>query len=88
MAGTCGVFDLSGLLAIPSSLKIIYQNYWGTFERIQKFDLNISTLRSFGDKTQTYYVFKGNDERLAFINGQYLHVQRYPNLNWNTVPKD
>jgi hypothetical protein len=81
-------FDLSGFLALPSSVKLDYQQYWNTFNRIQAFNSNVSTIRSGGDKQLTYYSFANYDEVTSFTQGQYLHVQRYPNSNWPTVSKD
>jgi hypothetical protein len=88
MAGTFTTFDLSGFLSVQSSLKTAYQSYWGIFERVENYNLNISTLRSAGDRTQTYYIFNGNSEQNAYTNGRMLHIQRYPNSNWTPVPKD
>ena len=81
-------FDLSGFLALPSSVKLDYQHYWNTFSRIQIYNSNISTIRSGGNKTVDYYIFPNYDEVTSFTQGQYLHVQRYPNSNWATVSKD
>lgn len=83
-----GAFDLSGFLAVPSSLKIEYQQAWNTYNTVQLFNSNISTLRGAGDKTWTYYTFTSYDESSAFTVGQYLHSQRYPNSNWATISKD
>jgi hypothetical protein len=83
-----GAFDLSGFLAVPSSVKLDYQQYWNIYNRIQTINSNVSTVRSSGDKTQTYYSFTDYDEYSGFIQGHYLHVQRYPDSNWATVSKD
>ena len=83
-----GTFDLSGFLAVPSSVKLDYQQYWNTYNRIQTINSNISTIRSAGDKTQTYYIFINYDELTSFTLGQYLHVQRYPDSNWTAISKD
>jgi hypothetical protein len=83
-----GTFDLSGFLAVPSSLKLKYQDDWNTYNRIQLVNSNISTLRAIGDKTQIYYTYSSCDELISFQQGQYLHVQRYPNSNWSAVSKD
>jgi hypothetical protein len=80
------IFDLSGFLAVPSSLRVIYQTYWNTYERIESYNLNVSTLRSAGDRTLSYYLFNGNQEQIAYTNGRMLHIQRYPNSNWTPVP--
>lgn len=83
-----GIFDLSGFLAVPSSLKIKYQDDWNIYNRIQIVNSNISTLRGLGDKTQNYYTYSSYDELISFQQGQYLHLQRYPNSNWSAVSKD
>jgi hypothetical protein len=81
-------FDLSGIRAVPNSVKVAYENYWNTFERVEHYNLNISTLRSTGNKTYEYYIFLTNDEQVRYTNGRMLHIQRYPNSNWAPVPKD
>lgn len=81
-------FDLSGILAPPQSVRVDYQTYWNTFERIQAFNSNVSTIRASGDKTPTYYQFVSTDEKLEFTNGRMLHIQRYPASNWSVVQPD
>lgn len=81
-------FDLSGWLAVPQSTKILYQNAWNTFERIQGYNWTVSTIRSSGDTSQTYYIYLSNDEMNTFTIGRFLHVQRYPTSNWLPVSKD
>lgn len=83
-----GAFDLSGFLAVPASVKLQYQDQWNTYNRIQIVNSNISTIRSAGDKTLSYYTYTTYDESTAFTIGQYLHQQRYPDSNWNAVSKD
>ncbi|NBO71812.1 MAG: hypothetical protein EBU66_14295 [Bacteroidetes bacterium] len=83
-----GTFDLSGFLAVPSSLKLMYQDDWNTYNRIQLFNSNVSTIRSGGDKTVTYYSYATYTEKNSFTSGQFLHQQRYPDSNWNAVSKD
>ena len=80
-------FDLSGL-AVPQSIKMIYQTGWNDFERIQGYNWNISTMRNKGDKTQTYYTYTDIAEMNSFTIGRFLHVQRFPNSNWLPVSKD
>jgi hypothetical protein len=83
-----GAFDLSGFLAVPTSLKIMYQQNWNTYNRVQLLNANISTLRGAGDLTQDYYTYVSYEESNAFTIGQYLHYQRYPNSNWQSIPKN
>jgi hypothetical protein len=89
MSGQFGdVFDLSGFLAVPSSLKLQYQDSWNVYNRIQIYNSNVSTIRGGGDKTVNYYTYVNYDEANSFTLGLYLHVQRYPTSNWNPVSKD
>lgn len=81
-------FDLSGILCLNQSQKLIYQQAWATFDRIQGYNSNVSTLRGLGNTTLTYYTYISYSEREAFRNGQYLHAQVYPNGNWNTVQEN
>jgi hypothetical protein len=83
-----GTFDLSGFLALPSSVKLEYQDSWNVYNRIQIYNSNISTIRGNGDKTVIYYTYANYDELNSFTIGLYLHVQRYPASNWNPVSKD
>jgi len=83
-----GGFDLSGFLALPSSVRLDYQQYWCFYNRIQTINSNVSTMRGAGDRTLNYYTFQNYDEVTSYTQGQYLHVQRYPNSNWNSVSKD
>lgn len=81
-------FDLSGFLTVTFSAKLLYQNQWDTYNRIQAYNLNVSTVRAAGDKSVQYYNYTNYDESTAFTNGQFLHVKRYPNSNWSAVSKD
>jgi hypothetical protein len=81
-------FDLSGLLAVPQSTRIIYQTAWNDFERIQAYNWGVSTARAQGDREQVYYIYYSNDELNSFTVGRFLHVQRYPGSNWLPVPKN
>ncbi len=79
---------------LPQTVRVQYQTWWGTFERIQAFNLNVSTIRAStgaslsGATDPRYYVFKSREEMLEFLNGRMLHIKAYPNLNWNPVPTD
>lgn len=81
-------FDLSGVLCVNQSQKLIYQNAWTTFGRIQIYNSNVSTLRSLGNTSLTYYTYTSYSEREAFRNGQFLHAQIYPNQSWATVEEN
>jgi len=80
-------FDLSGFQGLSNGVLLQYKNDWGTFNRIQAYNSNVSTLRAAG-KTMTYYTYASGDEKVSFDNGQILHVRRYPSQNWNAVQKN
>ena len=82
------MFDLSGFLCIPNSVRVKYNDYWNTYNRIQLSNLEVSTIRNTGDKSLSYYQFVSYLERDSFINGQILHIRRYPDSNWAPVPED
>ncbi len=81
-------YDLSGFLAVPFSLKNLYQSYWTTFERVQAYNIGISTLRNAGDTSKGYYIYQTYQDQNAYTIGRLLHIKRYPESNWNPVPND
>ena len=81
-------FDASGFLCLPQTILLNYQNYWNTFNRIQLYNLNVSTLKASGTKNLFYYQYSSFVEKNAFRDGRMLHIRRYPNSNWDPVPED
>jgi hypothetical protein len=82
-------FDLSGFKFLGQVQKLQYQYSWDTFNRIQTYNSNVSTLRVSGNyPTLSYYQYTTQEEKATFTTGQFLHQQRYPNSNWNPVPKN
>lgn len=79
--------DLSGFLFLTSSQLLKYKQAWNTFNTIQTINSNVSTLRSSGSSL-TYYQFSNNTEMTNFKQGQFLHTQSYPSMNWNTVEEN
>jgi hypothetical protein len=73
--------------ALPQGVLNKYSSDWNTFERIQAYNSNVSTLRAHGEK-KTYYTYKNYTEKYAFTNGQYLHTLYYPTSNWNIVQQN
>ena len=80
-------FDASGFSFLPQSLFLTYRSQWNIFERIYYINSNVSTARSSGDTSQSYYQFKTSFEQADYINGQMLHVKRYPTSNWDSPIK-
>jgi hypothetical protein len=86
------MFDVSGYLGLPISVKQRYETQWNTYNRIQIVNSNVSTLRGTEGAAATaglsYYQFQSYFERNEFVNGQMLHQKRYPNSNWAAVQED
>jgi len=82
-------FDLSGFISLNDSQKLKYKEAWGTFDRVQSYNSNVSTIhQTTNNSTRRYYTFYSYDERTMFRIGQFLHTQRYPNSNWKTVEEN
>lgn len=82
-------FDLSGFKYMGSVQRQQYLNAWDTFNRVQTYNSNVSTLRATGSyPTLMYYQFTGGLEKSIYTTGQFLHQQRYPQSNWNSVPNN
>ena len=81
-------FDVSGFATLSIGTLLQYQTWWGTFERIQEYDTNVSTLRQAGNTSLTYYTYMTLTERNEYTNGRMLHIFRYPDSNWNPVEKN
>ncbi len=65
-----------------------YQTAWVTFDKVQAYNSNISTLRAQNPTKYyylTYYQFATQTEKATYTTGQFLHQQVYPNSNWNSV---
>ncbi len=95
--------DLSGFKFLTFSQKQEYQRSWQLFDNIQAFNSNISTLRftgyissiqmstvqfQQGNSNLTYYQFISNVEKTKFLQGRLLHIQSYPNSNWDFVEQN
>ena len=81
-------FDLSGFTPMNQSLKFKYITAWGVVDRIQAYDINVSTLRSGGDTSKTYWQFINFDEKSNWRIGLSLHAKRYPTSNWDPPQKN
>lgn len=83
-------FDASGFIGMTFGQKAKYTHAWNTFQRIQLFDSNVSTLRATGDTTLRYYTYPTQTEILTFREGLALHLQSIPYLStlWRPVEKN
>jgi hypothetical protein len=80
--------DLSGFKFLSFAQKQEYQRAFQIFDTVQNFNSNVSTLRSGGNLTLTYYQFISNVDKTKFLQGRFLHIQSYPNSNWDFVEQN
>jgi hypothetical protein len=80
--------DLSGFKFLTFSQKTEYQRAWQIFDNVQNYNSNVSTLRSAGEQTLTYFQFISGEEKTKFLQGRLLHIQSYPNSNWDFVEQN
>jgi hypothetical protein len=61
------------------------------FEQVQRQNITVSTIRSqFPDRASSfsYWVLTSYAEINSFNNGRMLHIQEYPNSNWDVVQQN
>lgn len=80
--------DLSGFKFLNFAQKTEYQRAFSLFNTIQNYNSNISTLRAGGQMQLTYYQFISGEEKTKFLQGRFLHIQAYPNSNWDFVQQN
>lgn len=91
MSNSCAfpVFSTQGFLTLNQSQKLIYQQAWNDYNRIQEYNSNVSTLRNLSNVTNlSYYIYVSYAEKDSFRQGQFLHQQVYPNSNWSIVQEN
>lgn len=83
-------FDISGATGLTNIQYIEYVTAWKTFNRIQYYDSNVSTLIHTGASGLQYYTYKNYAEKLQFIQGQSEHMKAYPYYStlWYNVQKN
>ena len=67
------------------------QTNYQFFDRIQAYNTQVSTLRSTNPQSSaaySYYVFASYAEINSFNVGRMLHIQLYPDSNWNVVQQN
>lgn len=88
MSSAVNYCDLSGFKFLNFGQKTEYQRAWQLFNTIQSYNSNVSTLRFQGQTTLTYYQFISGEEKTKFLQGRFLHIQSYPNSNWDFVQQN
>ena len=80
--------DLSGFGPLPANLRLKYIDSWNIFQTVQTYDIMVSTMRSYGDTSKSYWQFESAEQRERWRIGQSLHVKRYPTQNWEPPQKN
>lgn len=81
-------FDLSGFAPVPESLLLKYRTSWNIFSKVQANDIQVSTMHSQGDYSKSYWIFESGEQKTMWLQGQQLHVLRYPNSDWTPPQKN
>jgi hypothetical protein len=66
---------------------------WSFFEMVESHDaavrvrlsvkyLDYATPSTCGEHTSIWYKFRGNEERMQYLRGKYLHAELCPNYQW------
>jgi hypothetical protein len=82
--------DISGAGGLSFAQNLEYRKAWNTFNRIQTYNSNVSTLIHQGATNQHYYNYNTYVEKAEFTRGQLLHLQAYPFYStlWYSVEKN
>ena len=82
--------DLSGFTQLDFSKNQAFKTAVNTFNRIQAFDSNVSTLKDMGAINKFYYNFIDYSEKNNYKQGQFLLRQSYPAIStiWTPVQRN
>lgn len=81
-------FTLGTLKGVNYSQLQIYKEAVATYNTVEAFNSNISTLRGNGDKSLNYYEFKTYDEKESYLTGLYFLTENNPSLKITPVKKN
>jgi hypothetical protein len=85
MSSTYGCFSLP-IKGLSIRQYDIYKKSWNTFDKIQSYNAQVSTLIGLNPTASvSYWRFANGDEKGQYIQGQYLHQQAYPGSNFNSI---
>lgn len=70
--------DLSGFKFLYFSQSQEYKNAAIYYQQVQAFNSNVSTLRSGGETTLSYYQFPTQEKKAQYNSGRFILVQSYP----------
>ena len=68
----------------PLIKRILFEEHWNTFERIENYNDVIYQKYEKGERGEMYYQYRTNQEFNDYNSGQLLHILAYPNLPAST----
>ena len=74
-------FTLGKLKGINYSQLRDYKEAVATYNTVEAFNSNVSTLRGNGNKSVKYYEFKTYDDKVSYLSGLYFLTQTNPTLS-------
>ena len=83
-----GCHDLSGFFFLSGTQLTYYKNCISVFDRVQDYNSNISSLRSQGNLTASYYQFVTIQEKNQYTKGLFLATQSYGSGNIRVVQQN
>ena len=78
--------DLSGFKFLYDSQLLKYKRSATYFQQVRAFNSNVSTLRSQGQTTLSYYQFPTTQLKDEYTKGRFLLTESYPNLSTIFLP--
>ena len=83
-----GCHDLSGFFFLSESQLRYYRTCINVFDNVQGYNSNVSTLRSNGTLTASYYQFMTTQEKNQYTKGLFLATQSYGSGNIQVVQQN
>jgi hypothetical protein len=81
-------FTLGKLKGINYTQLRDYKEAVATYNIVEAFNSNVSTLRGNGNKSIEYYEFKTYDEKESYLTGLYFLTENNPSLKITPVKKN
>ena len=83
---TC--FTLGKMNGLSYSQYMEYKHAVATYNKVESYNSNVSTLRGSGSSSVSYYDFQTNQEQTIYSLGLMLLIQNNPGMTFTPVPKN
>ena len=80
-------FTITRLKGLTYSQLQDYKHAVATYNKVEAFNSNVSTLRGNGNKSVEYYEFKTYDDKESYLTGLYFLTENNPTLSTITPVK-